>query len=92
MLGYDTSLLSVEYAKRKLPSSSIFDFLIKLIFKTKKENQSYLNVRKYIYHKYGMGKIFESMAKDITKDGDEIIYNCNRFKTIFYNILHRNTA
>jgi len=83
VLGYDTSLLSVEYARRKLPSSSIFDFLIKLIFKTKKENQSYLNVRKYIYHKYGMGKIFESMAKDIPKDGDEIIYNCNIEKFIF---------
>ena len=83
VLGYDTDLLSVEYAKRKLPSVSILDFLIKLIFKTKKENQSYLNVRRYIYHKYGMGKIFESMAKDISKDGDEIIYNCEIEKFIF---------
>ena len=26
VLGYDTDLLSVEYAKRKLPSASILDF------------------------------------------------------------------
>ena len=86
VLGYDTNLLSVEYAKRKLPNSSALDFLIKLIFKTKNENQSYLNVKKYIYHRYGMGKIFESIARSISTDGDEIIYKCNIEKFLF-NVL-----
>ncbi len=68
--------LSAEFAKRKLPSVSLGSFLMQVITRKQKENlKSYLYVRRYMYHKHGIGKVYENIAKGIQARGGEIIYN-----------------
>ena len=69
--------ISVEYARRKLPNASLFGFIFSLLTKIQTKNkESYLSVRRYMYHKNGIGNVFQSIAKGIEDRGGEIIYNC----------------
>ena len=69
--------ISVEYARRKLPNTSLFDFIFSLLTKINRKNdESYLHVRKYMYHKNGIGNVYEKASKKIQERGGEIIYNC----------------
>ncbi len=69
--------ISVEYARRKLPNASLLGFIFSLLTKIQtRDKESYLNVRRYMYHENGIGNVFESMAKAIKDRGGETIYNC----------------
>ncbi|MBL8013978.1 MAG: FAD-dependent oxidoreductase, partial [Candidatus Omnitrophica bacterium] len=61
---------------RKLPNVSLGAFLIQMVTRKKKENvKSYLHIRRYMYHRYGIGNVFENMARGIIARGGEVIYN-----------------
>lgn len=67
--------LSVEFAKRKLPNVSLGAFIFQL-FRKKKENvKSYLYIRRYMYHKRGIGKVYQNIADGIASRGGQIIYS-----------------
>src|SRR6185503_13619426 len=71
-------LLSVEFAKRKLPNLSLGGILLELITQRKKKagkEKSYLNIRQYLYHKRGIGNVYQNIAAHIQKAGGEIVYN-----------------
>jgi len=69
--------ISAEYAKRKLPNTSLLGFIFSLFTKIqKRDKESYLNVRRYMYHKNGIGNVFQSIAAGIRDRGGETIYNC----------------
>ena len=69
-------LLSVEFAKRKLPNVSLGSYLLSIITRNKKENKkSYLHVRRYMYHKRGIGKVYQNIADGIAFRGGQVIYN-----------------
>ena len=68
--------ISLEYGKRKLPNTSLWDFILSLFTKAKKKNkESYLHVRRYMYHKNGIGNVYEAIAKGIKDRGGEVIFN-----------------
>ena len=59
--------ISIEYARRKLPNASLWGFMLALLTKiqSKKDRESYLHVRRYMYHKNGIGNTYEEIAKGI---------------------------
>lgn len=68
--------LSVEFARRKLPNVSLGAFLSQLLTAKEKENpKSYLHIRRYMYHRHGIGTVFKNMAQGISARGGEVIYN-----------------
>ena len=68
--------ISLEYGKRKLPNTSLWDFILSLLTKVQKKNkESYLHVRRYMYHKNGIGNVYEAIAKGIKDRGGETIFN-----------------
>lgn len=70
--------LSVEFARRKLPNVSLGAFLSQLFTSRKKENlKSYLHVRRYMYHRQGIGNVFKNMAQGIAERGGEVIMNAS---------------
>ena len=69
--------ISVEYAQRKLPNISLWDFILSLLTKIQRKNkESYLHVRRYMYHKDGIGNVYKTIAEGIKNRGGEIIFNC----------------
>ena len=63
--------ISVEYARRKLPTTSLWNFLFSLLTKIQRgDKDSYFNVRRYMYHKDGIGNVYKAIAKGI-KDYSE---------------------
>lgn len=69
--------LSAEFARRKLPSVSLGAFLLQILFggQAKENKKSYLYVRRYMYHRHGIGKVYENMADGIQARGGEVFYN-----------------
>jgi protoporphyrinogen oxidase len=79
--GVSADTLSVEFAKRKLPNVSLGSFLMQVFTRKKKENaKSYLHVRRYMYHRKGIGKVYQNIADGLAKRGAEIIYNAKIVK------------
>ncbi len=75
--------LSVEFAKRKLPNVSLGSFLLQAITRKKEENaRSYLHVRRYMYHKKGIGKVYQNIADGIAARGGQLVYNASIGKII----------
>ena len=79
--------ISVEYARRKLPNASLWGFIVGLLTKihSKKDRESYLHVRRYMYNKNGIGNTYEEIAKRIKERGAEVIFNCNISNIIISN-------
>jgi protoporphyrinogen oxidase len=74
--GCSADKLSVEFARRKLPSVSLGSFIFSIIARKKKENKkSYLYIRRYLYHKRGIGKVYQNIADGIAARGGQVIYS-----------------
>ena len=52
---------------------------------SKKDRESYLHVRRYMYNKNGIGNTYEEIAKRIKERGAEVIFNCNISNIIISN-------
>lgn len=72
--GCSATEISIEFAYKKLPSLSFLKLLKESIFGSSKKNSSYLDSG-FLYHKYGIGEIYKSLAEDLEKKGVKIIYN-----------------
>jgi len=72
--GCSGDLISVEFAKRKLPNFSLGEVLLELIFK-KKQNTSYHGNLGFVYHKKGIGSVYQNMADRIEEQGGRVVYN-----------------
>jgi len=75
--GCSADLLSVEFARRKLPSVSLGAFLLEAFSRnrpSKTNTKSYLHIRRYLYPKYGMGAVYENIAAALVKNGAIIHY------------------
>jgi protoporphyrinogen oxidase len=84
--------ISAEYAHRKLPNASLFGFIISLFTKMPSRGKgSYLHVRKYMYHKNGIGNVYKEIAKGIQDRGGEIIYN-SKIKNIIVSEENKATS
>ena len=76
--------ISTEYAQRKLPNTSLWGVIFTLLTKIQRTNkESYLNVRRYMYHKDGIGSVYQSIAKGIRNRGGEIIFSCKIKDIVF---------
>ena len=72
-----TDDISAEYARRKLPNTSLWDFVFSLLTKIqRKDKESYFHVRRYMYHKNGIGNVYKAIAEGIKNRGGETIFNC----------------
>lgn len=84
--------LAVEFARRKLPNLSLGAILFELLTRRKrnKENdKSYLNIKKFVYHKEGFGNVYRNIAESIIQKGGQIIYNADIKKI---NLSDQNTV
>lgn len=95
--GIPPSSLSYKLAQQKLSKLNLGDMIHKLLGGKGEEQKTYF--RSYIYPKYGVGEIFEQMAKEIQVRGGKILMNCavsalelraNRVKKVFYRNEQRN--
>lgn len=66
--------LSVEFAARKLPAFSLGAFVWELMTgRAKRDLKSYHHTPAYLYHREGIGRVFESMAREIRAKGGEVL-------------------
>lgn len=72
--GCSGDLISVDFAKRKLPNFSLGEVLLELLFK-KKKNTSYHGNLGFVYHKKGIGRAYQNMADRIAEQGGRVLYN-----------------
>jgi protoporphyrinogen oxidase len=72
--GCSADNISNEFALRKLPSLSLRSLLIDSIFKIKKSVNSYHDSG-FLYHKNGIGTVFQNIADDLSAHGVQFIYN-----------------
>jgi protoporphyrinogen oxidase len=73
--GCSGDSISVEFAKRKLPNFSLGEVLLELIFKKKKTKTSYHGNLGFVYHKKGIGRVYQNMADRIEQQGGRVLYN-----------------
>jgi len=76
--GCSADELSAEFAKRKLPNLSLGGIFLELLTQRKKKrknDKSYLNIKRYLYHKWGIGNVYQNIAADITAKGGKVFYN-----------------
>lgn len=72
--------LALEFARRKLPNLSLGAILCELLTHRKrnqKNDKSYLNIKKFIYHKEGFGNVYRNIAESIIQKGGQIIYGAD---------------
>lgn len=74
--GCSAENISIEFARRKLPSLSLRSLLIDTLFKRVKKNISYHDSG-FLYHKKGIGSVFQNIADDLVKRGALIKYGTN---------------
>jgi protoporphyrinogen oxidase len=80
--GCSADNISIEFARRKLPSLSLRSLLIDSLFKNVKRNTSYHDSG-FLYHKNGIGSVFQNIADDLTNQGAFFIYDSVIEKFVF---------
>ena len=80
--GCSAENISIEFARRKLPSLSLRALLIDSLFKKKKSHTSYHDSG-FLYHENGIGTVFQNIADDLRSRGVQFIYNSTINEFIF---------